>query len=91
MMKQSIRLKDMVATGRVKVLTIYPDEDVTLWRERLSELDDAWVNGYDKGQILTLEEHYDLSSIPSFYLLDKDKKVLLKDADWGQVMKLLGQ
>ena len=91
MMRQSIRLKDMVAGGRVKVLTIYPDEDITLWRNRLSELDTNWINGYDKGQVLTLEERYDLSSMPSFYLLDKDKKVLLKDADWSQVMTFLGQ
>ena len=51
-----------------------------------NELSDEWVNGYDKGQILTNELHYDLSAIPSFYLLDKDKKVLLKDADWRQVL-----
>ena len=36
-----------------------------------------------------MEEKYDLSSIPSFYLLDKDKKVLLKDADWVQVLQFL--
>ena len=46
---------------------------------------DKWGNGYDKGQVLTHGLLYDLSSIPSFYLLDKDKKVLLKDADWRQV------
>lgn len=85
-MQRSLRLKDMVESGRMKVLTLYPDEDVTLWRQRLPEMSDAWVNGYDKGQVLTLEQRYDLSSIPSFYLLDKDKKVLLKDADWKQVL-----
>lgn len=30
-----------------------------------------------------------MSAIPSFYLLDKNKKVLLKDADWNQVTQLL--
>ena len=88
-MRQSPRLKGMVAAGHVKVLTIYPDGDLALWRERLSELDESWVNAYDKDQVLTLEQRYDLSSIPSFYLLDKDKKVLLKDADWRQVMHFL--
>ena len=88
-MRQSPRLKEMVAAGHVKVLTIYPDGDLALWRERLSELDESWVNAYDKDQVLTLEQRYDLSSIPSFYLLDNDKKVLLKDADWRQVMHFL--
>lgn len=86
-MHQSLRLKDLVSNGKVKVLTIYPDEDVAMWRSRLDEMSDEWINGYDKGQVLTMEERYDLSSIPSFYLLDKDKKVLLKDADWRQVMQ----
>ena len=86
-MQRSLLLKDMVSGGRMKVLTVYPDEDVALWRNRLGEMSEEWINGYDKGQVLTMEERYDLSSIPSFYLLDKDKKVLLKDADWRQVMQ----
>ena len=68
-----------------KDLSLHPDEDLNLWRNHLNELSDKWVNGYDKGQVLTHGLLYDLSSIPSFYLLDKDKKVLLKDADWRQV------
>ena len=88
-MKRSLRLKDMVTKGQVKVLTVYPDEDVALWRERLPEMEKEWVNAYDKGQILTREQRYDLTSIPSFYLLDKDKKVLLKDADWREIMQFL--
>ena len=86
-MQRSLLLKDMVSGGRMKVLTVYPDEDVALWRNRLGEMSEEWINGYDKGQILTHETLYDLSSIPSFYLLDKEKKVLLKDADWRQVMQ----
>ena len=88
-MKRSLLLKELVANGRMKVLTLYPDEDVALWRQHLNELSDEWVNGYDKGQVLTHKLHYDLSAIPSFYLLDKDKKVVLKDADWRQVMQYL--
>jgi hypothetical protein len=70
----------------MKVLTVYPDEDVALWRERLPEMEKEWVNAYDKNQLITHDLLYYLSSIPSFYLLDKDKKVLLKDADWRQVL-----
>ena len=86
MMKASLLLEGMTASGQMKVLTIYPETDIDLWKERLYEMSDKWINGYDKGQVLTLEQRYDLSSIPSFYLLDKDKKVVLKDADWSQVL-----
>lgn len=91
MMRQSQLLKELAANGRMKVLTLYPDEDVALWKEHLPEMADAWINGYDKGQVLTLEQRYDLSSIPSFYLLDKNKKVVLKDADWRQVLQFFGK
>ena len=85
-MRNSLKLKELVGNGKMKVLTIYPDEDLALWRDRLNELSNTWINGYDKGQVLTHEALYDLSAIPSFYLLDKNKKVLLKDADWNEVM-----
>ncbi len=88
-MQQSFMLKKLVASGQMKVLTIYPDEDVALWRNHLNEMPDEWINAYDKGQVLTMEERYVLSSIPSFYLLDQDKKVLLKDADWAEVIHFL--
>lgn len=86
-MKQSALLERLVAGGTLKVLTLYPDEDVSLWREHLPEMSEKWINGYDKGQVLTLERRYDLSSIPSFYLLDKQKKVILKDVDWVEILR----
>ena len=86
-MKNSLLLQNMVGSGEMKVLTVYPDEDLNLWREKLPEMANEWINGYDKGQVLTLEQRYDLSSIPSFYLLDKDKRVVLKDADWRQILQ----
>ena len=88
-MKQSAILQAGISSGKLKVLTLYPDEDVELWQAHLEELSDEWINGYDKGQVLTRNALYDLSAIPSFYLLDKNKKVLLKDADWSQVTQLL--
>jgi thioredoxin-related protein len=86
-MKRSARLQELVAKGEVKVLTVYSDEDVALWKERLPEMAKEWINAYDKEMKVTLEQRYDLTSISSFYLLDKDKKVLLKDADWGQILQ----
>ena len=85
-MKSSLILQKMVGSGQMKVLTVYPDEDLDLWREKWPEMEKEWVNAYDKNQLITHDLLYDLSSIPSFYLLDKDKKVLLKDADWRQVL-----
>lgn len=86
-MKQSPMLEELCTSGRLKVLTMYPDEDPALWKYYLPEMSHLWINAYDKEQVLNREMLYDLSSIPSFYLLDKQKRVLLKDADWNQVLR----
>ena len=42
--------------------------------------DREWVNGYDKTFAIKEQQLYDLKAIPTLYLLNKDKTVLLKDA-----------
>ena len=39
-----------------------------------------WIIAYDAGARISKEELYDLKAIPSMYLLDRDKRVLAKDA-----------
>jgi hypothetical protein len=39
----------------------------------------GWICGYDKEMTLTHKRLYDLKAIPSLYLLDKRKHVLVKD------------
>lgn len=68
-------------TGGRKVLTIltvYPDDDLEAWRKYLPDLPADWINSHDND----IEELYDLKAIPTLYLLDKDKTVLLKDANY---------
>ncbi|HJU45150.1 MAG TPA: thioredoxin-like domain-containing protein, partial [Chitinophagaceae bacterium] len=72
-------LKQNINTGKLKILAIYPDPDSTLWKKHLPELPQEWIHGRDKQQYLWENKIYDLRAIPTIYLLDKDKKVLLKD------------
>ena len=79
-------LSDMIREGAMKVLVIYPDEDIEAWRESLKEYPTSWVNGYDEGMKITHERLYDLRAIPALYLLDGQKRVLVKDcADVGYI------
>ena len=57
-----------------------PDEELDEWKKHLSEFPNEWINGYDKKFTIKEEQVYDLKAIPTLYLLDKDKTVLLKDA-----------
>lgn len=73
-------LGELIQQGRMKILVLYPDEDLVAWREHLGDYPSTWINAYDKGQVITRERLYDLKAIPSLYLLDKGKRVVAKDA-----------
>ena len=68
----------LIASGRLKVLAIYPGEDVEAWRKHLPQMPAGWtVRQAPMGKVGTAA--YDLPGIPALYLLDRDKRVLVKD------------
>ena len=68
----------MLQSGRLKLLALYPDEDLGSWTRHKEEYPSSWIAArYAKKAD---RETYHLPAIPSLYLLDKNKKVLLKDA-----------
>lgn len=77
--EHSKRLSELSSKHRIVTLAIYPDEDIEAWRQYLPQMPKGWICGYDKEQRLTTERLYDLKAIPSLYLLDKSKHVLVKD------------
>ena len=72
-------LTALIEHGVLKVLTLYPDEDIAHWRKYIDNIPTEWIRAYDKGGVLTKERLYNLSAIPALYLLDRDKRVLIKD------------
>ena len=63
-----------------------PDEDLGAWRAYRDRIPARWINAYDATQQLREKELYDLKAIPALYLLDCDKRVLVKDGtDPGQI------
>lgn len=78
-MKTSAVLNNPTVMKQVKILAFYPDEDREVWVKHQDEIPTAWINSYDKDLTVLTEERYDLKAMPTLYLLDKDKKVLLKD------------
>jgi len=77
--KQSAAITAAISSGRLKVLAVYPDENLDIWRSHLNEMPSSWINGYDKSLTIRNNQVYDLKAIPTLYLLDENKRVLLKD------------
>lgn len=37
----------MIERGRLKILALYPDEDLTEWRNYRDHIPATWINAYD--------------------------------------------
>ena len=80
---------EMVSKGKVKVLAMYIDEELEAWKENRSKFPQEWIYAHDHKMILRDNNIYGLRAIPSLYLLDKEKRVILKDAPVGKVISYL--
>ena len=80
---------NLIREGRLAVLNIYIDEDLDAWRSYLPIYPKEWLNGYDAAHILRQDVLYNIRAIPSLYLLDAEKRILLKDAPLERVQEAL--
>ena len=83
------QLATMIADGRLKVVDIYIDEDIDAWKAKVPEYPALWINGYDPSYQIRTDRVYSVRAIPSLYLLDAGKRVVLKDAPVEQVLAYL--
>lgn len=73
-------ISGLIADGTMSVLNIYIDEDLEAWKSYMPIYPDSWYNGFDPDFVIRGESLYNVRAIPSLYLLDRDKTVILKDA-----------
>ena len=79
-------LTELISSGEMKVLALYPDELLDEWHAYKEHIPSNWINSYDKGTVIRNKNLYDLKAIPALYLLDSAKRVLIKDStDVGYV------
>ena len=82
-------ISSMIADGRLAVLNIYIDEDIQAWRDYMPIYPEQWYNGFDPDLVIRGETLYNVRAIPSLYLLDHEKRVILKDAPENRVFETL--
>lgn len=73
-------LQDLIHNGSLKVVDIYIDEDIDLWKSKSATYPATWINGYDPDFAIRGDLIYNIRAVPSVYLLDGDKRVILKDS-----------
>lgn len=82
-------METMLRDGTLAVVNVYIDEDVAAWREYEPNYPRAWLCGYDAAGLIRSDRLYNVRAIPSLYLLDGRKRVLMKDAPVERVVSWL--
>lgn len=83
MLESSEILSPMLLSGQLRLFSVCVEGDVYGWKD--VPLPRGWIAGCDAGMKLILDRLYALQSLPVLYLLDEDKRVILKDASFSEV------
>lgn len=90
-LKQDEAFNLLVDQGTLKVLTLYVEEELELWRKEVSRLPAAWIKAYDDKGVILQNDLYHLEASPTLYLLDSRKTVMLKDAELEDLLHWIHQ
>ena len=84
-MQQSAVLREAMRTHQLQLLSIYPYADVAAWRTALPSLPANWINSYNPESTILSEELYELKITPALYLLDSQKRVLVREGSLQEI------
>lgn len=85
-LKSDRGIEEMIRNGYLKIVNIYPDSDVEAWKEYLPNYPQEWINGFEESGLLRDGGLYNMRAIPSIYLLDGEKRVIMKDVPVEKVL-----
>ena len=90
-MASSPSIVALISSGRLQVVDVYIDDEIDSWKAHVADYPADWICGYDPSFAIRSELLYNVRAIPSIYLLDKNKYVLLKDAPMERVLNTLSR
>lgn len=75
--------------AKARTLAIYAEGNKQLWEGYAQNIPKEWINGVDLNQNIIKKGLYDLKATPTLYLLDSNKRVLLKDVSLAELIAYL--
>lgn len=84
-LRNNNNFREKVASGKLRVLAVYTEGNRQLWRDTCGNMSEEWTVAIDESRIVD-NNIYDIPAMPIFYLLDKDKKVVMKDPALGELL-----
>ena len=88
-MASSPSITELISSGRLQVVDVYIDDEIGEWKAHIADYPADWICGYDPAFAIRTDLVYNVRAIPSIYLLDAEKTVLLKDAPMERALNVL--
>ena len=80
-------IQNLVASGSLKILAVTPCSEFDEWL--IHPYPKNWIVGFDKSEMIYTAHLYDIQRLPSIYLFDRYKRVILKEADYQRLHNFL--
>lgn len=90
-LQASDTITQLVASGTLAIVNVYIDGDIAAWKDYAVNYPAAWYSGYDPDYAIRTDLLYAVRAIPSLYLLDEDKRILIKDGQPEAVLDRIEQ
>ena len=76
-LRHSSLVNQLIEEQVLQVMTVHVGYEERLWREMLADIPETWVRTTAKSEMRD-SKCYDLSSLPALYLLDADRKIMMR-------------
>lgn len=88
-LESDTRINDLIKKKKLAIVNVYIDLERDKWRAFAASYPESWYNGYDNKYIIRTDVLYNVRAIPSLYILDKNKNVIMKDAPQEKALSYL--
>lgn len=83
----NLSILHLIADNQLKILSVCPTADYEDWISH--NYPQNWICGFDKDMTIITNRLYEIKQFPCIYLLDKDKRVIVKEADYDALVSFL--
>ena len=78
-LKHSSLVKQLIEEEVLQVMTVHVGYEERLWRNMLGDMPETWMKTTTTAEMLD-GKCYDLSTMPALYLLDADRKIMMRSS-----------
>ena len=82
-------VKEMAGNKELTPILVYTEGDKEVWENYKDKAPKGWLNCFDSDESIKRKRLYELRAMPSIYLLDSAKRVILKDVMPERLLEFL--